>query len=109
MSRRRYRWNNETQTLDEVSNDAPVTPRLELATGSFYESAGRATDGTDISTRKKYNAYCKAKGVVPVSDFTKTLESAQAKRAAFLAGDQGNKARRDDVGRAIYQLEKRRK
>lgn len=91
--------------LEEIAADAPVTPRLELATGSFYESAGRATDGTDISSRAKHAEYCRRNNVSLTSDFKETW----AKAAEARGKPQKDPARREALGRAMYAAEMRRK
>lgn len=99
--RRRYRYDEETKTLVEVSLDAPVTPRVELQTGAHYEGA-RATDGTPIDTPAKHREYMKRHNLCLAADMQQTWAEAPAKKAQEAA-----RGRRDAIGRAIYQLEKR--
>lgn len=100
MSRRRYRWNEETQQLDEIQGDVEVTPRLELMTGSHYAELGTATDGTPINSRRKHADYMRREGVALASDFKKTIAEAPKKREAAEKA-----ARRETVARVVYQLE----
>lgn len=101
MTRRRYVWNNETQTLDEIGLDVELPARVELATGGHYEGL-RATDGTRIDTAKRHREYMKANGLAVESDFTRTRAEAPKQRAA-----EEKRARREAVGRITHSLENR--
>ena len=103
MTRRRYRWNEETQQLEEVSADVEVTPRLQIQTGGHYEGL-RATDGTRIDTRRRHAEYMRREGVGLASDFRKTIAEAPKKRAA-----EEKRARREAVARIAHPLENRRR
>lgn len=103
MTRRRYRWNEETQQLEELSADVEVTPRLQIQTGNHYEGL-RATDGTRIDTRKRHSEYMRREGVGLASDFRKTIAEAPKRRAA-----EEKAARREVVARVTHALENRRR
>ena len=62
----------------------------------------RATDGTDISSRAKHQAYMKAKGLTTADDFTQTWKKAAQERAQSLAGVDSSRAQ--DVANAIRKL-----
>jgi hypothetical protein len=86
----------------QEAKDAPV-----LA-GRFYENL-QAPDGKAINNRRDHQAYMKRSGTTVLSDYTETLPKNMEKRAKALTGDFDHKQRRDDIGRAWYNLEKRRK
>jgi hypothetical protein len=73
----------------------------------------KTTDGVDISSRTKLNAYLKATGLALADDFKKSGADARAERERFY--QTGNKtladkkARREQVGRSAYELSKRRR
>jgi predicted nucleic acid-binding Zn ribbon protein len=62
----------------------------------------RATDGTDISSRAKHQAYMKAKGLTTADDFKDTWAKAAKERAQSLAGVDSSRAQ--DVADAIRKL-----
>ena len=82
----------------ELAADWSPTPRTELMTGTHYEGV-RATDGTDLSSRRKHSEYMRRNGLALASDFKNTWEQAAKERASNF--DQ--KARREAVARAVYQ------
>jgi hypothetical protein len=81
--------------------DAPI-----LA-GRFYENThGTDPEKTDIGSRRKYHDWLKRKDLVPLSE-TKNMRAEAAKvRAAAHTEDGGydRKQRRDDIGRAFYEV-----
>lgn len=103
MTRRRFRFNEETKELEEIGLDAPITPRLELMTGGHYDGL-RATDGTPIDTAKRHREYMKAHNVTLADDFKKTWAEAPVKRA-----QEARAGLHEAVGRAAHQLENGRK
>jgi hypothetical protein len=104
VSRRRYRYDEEAKALVEVSLDYRPEPRTELMMGECYQ--GRALDGTDISSRRKFNEHLRATGLAPAADFTETWAKAEKERVSKVDGSP-NRARREAVERSIYQLEQR--
>lgn len=101
MTRRRYRFNETTKEMEEIALDAPVTPRLQLATGALYEGV-RALDGTDIGSRRKHAEYMKRNNLAPADDFKRTWAEEPKKREA-----EARAQRREAIGRTIHQLETR--
>lgn len=121
MSRRKYVYARH-ENGDLIRNEAGELILLEA--GADYRSAEaraqtttegvvygqlQATDGTDLSTRKKHREYMKAKGVTTADDFKETWAKQAEDRAKFYRGDFDHKARREQLGRAMYQLEKRKR
>lgn len=103
MTRRRYRYNEETKELEEISLDAPIVPRVELSIGSHYDGL-RATDGTPIDTRQRHREYMRRNGLAVADDYKQTLSEAPSKRAA-----EARAGLRDSIGRTIHHLENRRR
>lgn len=62
----------------------------------------QATDGTDISTKRRHREYMKANGLSMASDFTEYWREAEKKRAAIQSGDADTKERREIIGRALH-------
>lgn len=87
--------------LDETrALDAPVMA------GRFYEGTV-ATDGTDIGSRQKHQAYMKQHGLAHESDFRECGAKARAERERFYRGEQDDKPYVEAVERSLYELEKR--
>lgn len=103
--RRRYRYNEETKQMEEISTDWEPTPRTELMTGSCYEGA-RATDGTRIDTRRRHTDYMRQHNLAMADDFKGTWESAKKDRERIRTGAFDREARRDAIQRAIYRSKK---
>lgn len=107
MSRRRYRWSTEENRLVEIGEDFDDAPRrAQTPTEELTYGGLRATDGADISSRKKHREYMKHHGVALASDFKETWAKASEERAKFYRGEHQAKGLREQIGRA---LEKRRK
>lgn len=80
-----------------------------LIIGDRYYDGLRATDGTDISTRTKHREYMKANNLTTIDDFEPQWKREAEKRDRYYRGERGTGAiTRDDVGRAIAQLESRK-
>lgn len=107
MTRRRYIQDPVTFELIEVTQDysAPVRESAKnhgaLWNDRHYDG-GKATDGTDISTRSKHREYMKRNNLTTIDDFKDTWANAQKARENFYT--QGGSIRREDVERAIYQV-----
>ena len=108
MARRRFIWSPEDDCLVEVTPDyeqAPREARDFLTSDAIYDGL-KATDGTDISTRTKHREYMRRNGLTTMDDFKGTWEQAAKQRADLFTGRKGT-VTRDDIGRAIHQLEQR--
>ena len=79
-----------------------------LIIGDRHYDGLKATDGTDISTRAKHRAYQKAHGYAMMDDFQGTFDKAREKRDAYFTEGKGGATRKEDVARAIAQLERMR-
>lgn len=106
MSRRRYVWNEETKQLEEIPSEWEPTPRTELIGVGFMYDNARATDGTDISSRTKHQAYMKRHGLALADDFKGTWETAKKERTQMATGNFDRAARREAIQRAMYRSKK---
>lgn len=79
-------------------------PTLMVYGESHYDGA-RATDGTPIDTRRKHREYMKAHGLTTADDYTETWKKAEKDRKNIGAP---NRERREQLGRAMYEVEKKR-
>jgi len=108
MTRRRFIQDRQTGELIEVTAD--YQPELRTDSGALWGDRSydglRATDGTDISSRTKHREYMKANNVTTMDDFKDTWAKAQAQRERLFT--QGGTFRREDVARAIHQLQNKR-
>lgn len=113
MSRRRWLYTLGGQALPapvEVSDDyTGAERRAQTVTEEIVHGGTRATDGTDISTRKKRREYLKATGLADSSDFTETRAKAAAAREAYFSGKGDYREIVETVGRTAYELSKKRK
>lgn len=102
MSRRRWKWDLQLGRLVELPTEWEPTPRTEIMTGAAYEGV-RALDGTDLSSRRKHETYMRDNGLALASDYRETWKQAARERERMAQGDFDHKARREDVGRAVYR------
>lgn len=93
--------------VDELDvSEAPV--EQERSGNAFmvdrhYEGL-RATDGTDIGSRRKHREYMSVHGLAPADDFTNTWKQATQKRAEWLQGNgPPSQETRELVGRIAYE------
>lgn len=103
--KRRYWWNPATAQLEELSSDWTRIPRVELSTGTCYEGL-RASDGTVIDTRAKHREYMRLHGFTTTDDYKESWAKAQKERADFYTTGGDHKARKDAIGRAMYDFER---
>lgn len=112
MTRRRFIYRkNEAGEIEsfEVGQDWTDAPRSTGDLLKFQFDNLQATDGTDISSKTKHTRYMKQNGLTLADDFKGEWSKAAADRAAFLKGQQVDKSRREAIGRAEYELSKRRR
>lgn len=110
MSRRRFRFDVELQAMVEVGADySGAESRAPVATEELLYGGLQSTEGVDISTRRRHREYMKANGYTIAEDYKGEWARASEERAkAFTPGaGYDSKARREDIGRTIYELEKR--
>lgn len=69
----------------------------------------RATDGTPIDSRTKHREYMKQHNLTTMDDYKDTWARAEKQRDAYRTEGKGGATRREDIARAISQLEQRRR
>lgn len=109
--RRKFVWDPDLKELVEVSVDYQPTPRNTdgaLWNDRHYDNM-KATDGTDISSRAKHREYMKRNGLTTADDFKGEWSKAEQQREAYFKHGKGGAVSRDDVGRAIHQLEQQQR
>lgn len=112
MSRRRFLYTMGGQPLPEpIEVDLDWRdPGRETPHRSEEEVFGHvtATDGTDLSTRRRYNEYMKAKGLAHADDYKEHWAKKEQERAELFTGSsrKQSKAIRESVERAFYKLTK---
>lgn len=110
----RKRWIQDPETLELVPAEEYVprgdelTPHFRVV-GDLHYDGLRATDGADISTRAKHRAYMREKGLTTMDDFTNQFAKAAQDREAYRERGVGGAVTRQDIGRAIHELETGRK
>lgn len=110
MTRRRYIQDPVTFEMIEVTADF-VPPARESAKnrGALWNDRHydgvQATDGTDISTRKKHREYMKRHGLATADDFKDTWAKANKAREQYYT--QGGTITRRDISEAIHKLTNR--
>lgn len=90
----------------EISPEWEPTVRTEISMDRFYENTA-ATDGTDIGSRKKRREYMKRYALADYDDFKDTWAKAAKEREAFYTGTNRDPERREAIGRAWYELERK--
>ncbi len=85
-------------SVDEDWTDA--TSRAQTATEELTYARLKATDGTDISSRKKHREYLKANGLCQASDYSKEYQE----KAAASRERAEDKARHEMVERNAYKV-----
>ncbi len=100
--RRTYRYDKNSGKLVEVTRDGPVEYRTRHISDAHYDGL-RATDGTDISTRKKHREYMKRHGLTTADDYSSSWAKAKKERENYY--QRGGTITRDDIARVIHQLE----
>lgn len=108
MTRRRYVYDPTTKEMVEITQDAKLETRADAGAlwGDRHYEGMRATDGTDISSRSKHRAYMKANNLTTADDFTDSWAKAKEKREKLFT--QGGTFTRNDIERAMYQLQSRK-
>lgn len=110
MTRRRFIQSKEPPyELIEVTEDyqAPMRTDSGALWGDRSYDGLRASDGSDISTRTKHREYMKANNLATADDFKQSWAQAREQRERLFT--QGGTFRRQDVERAILQLQNRTK
>lgn len=100
----RYRWDPELRRLVDASAPTRSEGRLQLMTDGHYAGL-RASDGTDIGSRARWQAYARQRGLTHMSDFKEHWQKKAKERAAVARGEHDVEARRRDVAEAYRKVE----
>jgi len=100
--RRTYRYDRKAQKMVEVYNDGPTEHKTRFISDAHYDGL-RATDGTDISTRKKHREYMKRHGLTTADDFSSSWDKAKKEREQYF--QRGGSITRKDILEVIQRLE----
>ena len=107
--RARYVWDAQASRLVEVGSDwEPQDRRVPVVGDAHYDGLRSPVDGADISSRTKHRNYMKATGLALADDYKGEWAQAEKRRERVLAGDFDRKERRDAIGRAIYDAQRRK-
>jgi hypothetical protein len=113
MKRKFIQMRDPPYDLIEVSTDYEPSPRsvTDAALWNDRHYAGlAATDGVAIDSRTKHREYMRARGLTTADDFDGEWKRAAERRAEFFMGKKGSgSVGRDDIARAIHQLESKKK
>lgn len=89
----------------------PEPIRSQLGAGALWGDRHydglRTTEGVDISTRTKHREYMRQTGLTTADDYKSEWKSAAEVRADVFTTGGDHKSRRDDVGRAMYEVQER--
>lgn len=97
---------DEKYGLLEITRSAPEA-KLHLQTDAGFDGL-RATDGTDISSRTKWEAYMRERGLTHPNDYRETwAKAAKEREAALTPGSGYGRAERIEALRQVMQMNPR--
>ena len=111
MTRKRYRYDPESGEMVEITPGYQPPPRKGALNhmgglwGDRHYDGLRATDGADISSRKRHREYMKRNGLTTADDFKNVWKTAAQERERYFT--QGGSIRRQDIAQAIHKLQNR--
>jgi hypothetical protein len=101
--RGRWVWDEQAQKLVRAEDYTPPQRAIDapIMVDRFYENT-KATDGTDIGSRRKHREYMRANNLAPADDFSPgwyaKLKAARERETKV--------SRREALGRALYKIDK---
>ena len=105
--RRKWVYDPEVGEMIEVTPE--WSPSKDTRTSALWNDRHyhglRATDGTDISSRKKHREYMKRMGLTTADDFKSHWDKAKSEREHYMR--HGGSVSKRDIAEAIRQLERR--
>ena len=108
----RGRWVQDPRTGELVPAEE-YAPEHEdgrtMVVSDLYMDGTRATDGTDIGSRRKRRDYMRRNDLADTSDFTEHWKKAEKARENFMGDAQSTRERRETIGRALYEAKTREK
>lgn len=112
MTRKRYRYDPESGEMVELMNNLQASGKKGALNhmgglwGDRHYDGLRATDGEDISSRKKHREYMRRNGLTTADDFKETWARAKKEREHYM--QHGGSIRKQDIRAAIEKLQNRR-
>lgn len=108
-----WRWDERSGRMVELGKGSASSgpddrSGLQIMTDGYYDGL-RATDGTDIGSRRKHREYMKANNLALADDYKETWSKAQREREKAATGQHDKKNRRESIERTIYDLKSGRK
>lgn len=95
-------YDKQLKKVVEVTPQTKTRKDNIMVSDAHYDGL-RATDGTDISTRKKHREYMKRHGLTTTDDYKQTWTKRQQERENYY--QKGGTITRDHIRRVIHQLE----
>jgi hypothetical protein len=96
---------NEGRLVSADEYRAPVHAKnAPIMAGRFYENT-KATDGTDIGSRRKHKAYMKDHNLTTMDDFGGEWKRAQERRDGIKEGRMPDPKRREALERAFHEID----
>lgn len=111
--RRKWIYDPELKEMVEVTGGYQVARRGDALNhlgglwGDRHYDGLKATDGADISSRRKHREYMKRHGLTTADDFGGEWDRAKKARENYY--QQGGTIRRQDIESAIHRLSNKRK
>lgn len=110
MSRRRFIYPADGSPSFEVGAEY-VAPSRQTTDGVLWNDRSYENlppeNGEAINSRSRHREYMRKHGVTTVDDFKDTWKQAEKQRDEYRTTGKGGAVTRDDIGRAIHQLENR--
>lgn len=110
MTRRRWVYTQCGEPLPEpveVTADWADAPRQPLRVDVSYMDGLCATDGTDISSKRKRREYMNARGLADADDFKGEWARAAKEREQAFSTPRVREERRRDIAQAIERTRRR--
>lgn len=110
--RRRWLYTQGGQPLEqplEVTDDwkQPDSGPSLRSEAEVYGNLTPATDGTRLDSKRRHHEYMARNNLTIAEDFKNTWAQAEVKRERMATGDFDHQRRRETIGRAAYELEKK--
>lgn len=107
-----WKWNLETHQLEELGAEDITAPSpIRRSEAEIYSNL-QATDGTDLSTRKRHRDYMAANDLVMTSDVKGVIAKAEAVRQLHREGKstpEEKRRRTEHVAQSFYELRERKR
>ncbi len=103
--KRTYRYDKKLDKLVEITRQKQGPADKKIFVSDAHYDGLVATDGTDIGTRKKHREYMKQNNLTTMDDFTNSWSEAKESRENYMQN--GGTFRREDIARAINEIERK--